>query len=89
MSAVIAAINFQKVKQLLQGIYTSALACFAAASSSTLRGLSIGFDLAALISRHIDHAVAAIIERIPQVEIFKVRPPDCPRNRSIPLLLHK
>jgi hypothetical protein len=59
--------------QLIQGIYTSVLACFAAASSSTLRGLSIGFDLASLISRHIDHAVAAVVERIPQVEIFKVR----------------
>lgn len=62
----------QTPNQLLQGIYTSALACFAAASSSTLRGLSIGFDLAALISRHIDHFFAALVERIPQVQAFKV-----------------
>src|SRR6056297_202401 len=74
MHAVAAAIDFVKIKDLFSGIYTSALACFATASSSTLRGLSIGFDLASLISQHIDHAVQAVAERIPRLEVLQYLP---------------
>lgn len=74
MHAVAAAIDVRKIKDLAGGIYTSALACFATASSSTLRGLSIGFDLASLISRHIDHAFGAIAERMHRLEVFRILP---------------
>ena len=76
MHAVAAAIDVRKIKDLAGGIYTSALACFATASSSTLRGLSIGFDLASLISRHIDHAFGAIAERMHRLEVFRILPKE-------------
>ena len=56
--------------------YAKALACFATASSSTLRGLSIGFDLASLISRHIDHAFVAMAQHIHRLEVLKVLPAE-------------
>ena len=71
-NAVAAAIDIGKIKDLLKGFYTSVLACLATASSSTLRGLSIGFDLASLISRHLSMLGQAIVERFHRFEVFKV-----------------
>ena len=39
-----------------------------------MRGLSIGFDLASLISRHIDHAFGAIAERMHCLQVFRILP---------------
>lgn len=76
MHAMAAAVDLRKIKDLAGGIYTSALACFATASSSTLRGLSIGFDLASLISGHVDHAIGAIAKRMHRLEVFRFLPKE-------------
>lgn len=92
MHAVAAAIDVRKIKDLAGGIYTSALACFVTASSSTLRGLSIGFDLAYLISRHIDHAFGANAERMHRLEVFRILPKETQklaRADRVPRLGHQ
>jgi len=76
MHAMAAAVDFRRIKDLAGGIYTSALACFATASSSTLRGLSIGFDLASLISGHIDNAIRALTKRMHRLEVFRYLPKE-------------
>lgn len=58
-------------QDIVKGVYTSILACLAAGSSATVRTLSVGFDLAGIIGKHLDHLFHKLVHEN-NIEIFRV-----------------